>query len=281
MTTTPTPTKPASANKAPANKAVASDKPEIDSRIPAELSEQTILVDFCNRFLGIFDEIAKYNEAVLAEKDAEWTSAKVLEKARELARPTDKNVAPKAEVKTALEAFEEAINALARARKSVLDVTAKELGINLSSSVERNSETEAPLKEKRKLALTIGNQLLSIAEMTTDETASSAVENFLKAYPLPAVGREQVKVFGDTGSSTPKYRVTVTVTNKDGEVVLKKDGFTQTALALVKFYERGKAPKADKLREVWESKGNSAEKPYAVSPVVFEDNGLTYEIAKK
>lgn len=253
------------------------------NRIPDYLASNSILEDFCKRYLGVLDEISEYNKAVLAEKSSEWNAHKVFEKARELARPTDKNVKPNDEIKKALETYENLITETAKARKAALDATSKELGITLSATAERNPELEAPLKEKRKLANTIGTQLSQIATMTSDAEATAAVTEFLAKNPLPAIGRDQVSTFGTDGTtSTPKYRVKVTITNKDGVEILNEDGFTKTALALTKpvfGYERGEAPKADKLREAWEKAGNSATN--VVSPVEFDDNNLHFTITKK
>jgi len=252
------------------------------NRIPNLLANNSILGEFCKKYLGIFDEIAEYNKAVLAEKDSEWNANKVMEKAREFSRPTDKNTKPNADVKKLLDAYENLINETARARKAVLDATSKELGITLSATADRNPEMEAPLKEKRKVAIEIGTQLSMIAKMTSDENASSAVTEFLASNPLPAIGRDQTRSFGDDGKSTPKYRVKVEV-SKDGNVLLSEDGFTKAALALTKpvfGYERGKAPKSDSLRGAWEKAGNTPEKTVQ-DTVEFEDNGLHFKITKK
>jgi hypothetical protein len=279
--TAPTADKPAVNKPAETHKSTES-KPDNgkDKRIPTALSRNSILADFCAQYLTVFDEISNYNREVLAEKDSEWNASKVLEKAREFARPTEKGVEPKQDIKKAIEDYERLVDALALARRSVLDITSKELGITLSATADRNPETEAPLKEHRKLAIEIGTQLSMIAKMTTDETASNAVTEFLSQNPLPAIGRDQARSFGDNEKATPKYRVHVTVSDKDGNVKVDEDGFTKTALALTKFYERGKAPKSDNLREVWEKAGNTPEKT-VTNPVEFTDNELSFVITKK
>jgi hypothetical protein len=253
------------------------------SRIPEVIANNNILRDFCQRYLDVYDEITEYNKAVLAERDSEWNAGKVLEKARELSRPTDKTKTANETVKAALENFESLVNELARARKNVLDITSKELGISLSAVADRDPAVEAPLKEKRKLAIEIANQLGMIAKITNDENASAAVTEFLSKVGMPAIGRDQVRSFtADGAGSTPKYRVSITV-SKDDTVLLSEDGFTKTALALTKptfGYERGKAPKSDVLRAAWEKAGNTPEKT-VVSPVEFDDNGLHYVITKK
>lgn len=257
-------------------------KPVKETRIPAVLSKQSILADFCRQYLAVFDEISEYNKEVLAEKSSEWNATKVLAKARELGNPEDANVPANEEIKAALAAWEEALTALNIARKSVLEKTSKELGITLSATTERNSETEAPLKDKRKVAIELGTQLSMIAKMTTDEKAADAVTEFLGSNPLPAIGRDQTRSFGENEKSTPKYRVSVVVKNSDGETVVDEKGFTKAALALTKpacGYERGKAPKSDVLREAWEKAGNSAETT-VVNPVEFDDNNLHFIITK-
>lgn len=256
--------------------------PTGEKRIPAVLAKETILADFCRRYLAVYDEISEYNAEVLAEKDAEWTAGKVLAKAREFASPEDGTSADE-EIKSVYDAWEKLVTEVSHARKAVLDAASKKLGITLSATADRNAETEAPLKEKRKFAHTVGTQLSKIAEMTANEAASKSVTEFLSNYPLPAVGRDQVSTFGSDGSTTPKYRVTVTV-SKDGNTLLEGEGFTKTALALTKpvfGYERGKALDAEKLRAAWEAAGNSQKEPYKVSPVKFKDNDLDFEIAKK
>lgn len=253
------------------------------NRIPSLLVDNVILGGICKQYLDIFDEIAKYNKEVLQEKSSDWTQAKVLEKSRELGRPADPKAKPHADIRKALEAYENAVDALNFARKDLVAVTATELGITLSATAERNPEIEAPLKEKRKVAVEIGSQLTMISKLTNDEKASAAVNEFLENNPLPAIGRNQAHAFSDGGKTTPKYRVTVKIV-KDGNVLLEESGFTKTALALtgpVFGYDRGKAPSAETLREAWEKAGNSAENPGAVSPVEFEDNNLHYTITKK
>jgi hypothetical protein len=274
--------KPADTNKS-AEKPADTSKPAEngkDERIPEAFSKNSILKDFCAQYLKVFDEISNYNREVLAEKDSEWNAGKVLEKAREFARPTEKGVEPKQDIKKAIEAYENAVNALAQARRSVLDITSKELGITLSATADRNPELEAPLKERRKLAIEIGTQLNMIAKLTTDEAASAAATKFLDQNPLPAIGRDQARSFGDSEKATPKYRVHVVVKDKDGATKVEEDGFTKTALALTKFYERGKALKSDDLREAWEKAGNSPDKT-VTNPVEFTDNDLHFVISKK
>lgn len=250
-------------------------------RIPEILANSPIFAEFCERYLGVYDEISNYNKEVLASRDSEWNAGKVLEKAREFARPTDKNVQPKDDIKKALEAYEALINETARARKAILDITSNELGITLSATSDRNPETEAPLKEKRKVAIEIGSNLSTIGKMTNDEKTTEAINTFLAANPMPAIGRDQARVFGDDGKSTPKYRVIVEV-SKDGTSLLNVKGFTAASLALTKpafGYERGKAIKTDDLRKAWESAGNTPEKT-VTNPVEFEDNGLHFKISK-
>ncbi len=255
----------------------------VESRTPKLLEENTILGSFCQRYLDILDEIAAYNKAVLAERDDEWSPAKLVEQARKFASPDDaKNIKP--EIKNALDKWESLISEATKAKKLLLEATANELGIKLTNTAERDQNVEAPLKEKRKIAFTIGSQLSQIAEMTNDPEASNAVLTFLSNNPLPVIGRDQVRAFGnESGGSTPKYRVTITITNKDGQVLLTEDGFTKTAAALSKpvfNYERGKSPKSDVLRAAWEKAGNSPEKT-TVNPVEFDDNDLHYVISKK
>lgn len=253
-----------------------------DERIPSALSRNSILSDFCSRYLAVVDEIASYNKEVLASKDSEWNGPKVIEKARELGRPTDANVKANDGIASALDEWERLITQTAHARKAVLDLTSKELGITLSATQDRNPELEAPMKERRKLADEIGKQLGNIAKMTTDEKASDAVEKFLEANGLPAIGRDQVKSFGENEKATPKYRVNVTV-SKDGTELLSESGFTKTALKLTQAvfgYERGKAPKQDDLRKAWEAAGNTPETT-TVNPVEFDDNQLHFVITKK
>jgi hypothetical protein len=250
-------------------------------RIPEVLRAQSILADFCKQYLSVYDEIAAYNKAVLAEKSSEWNAAKVMEKARSLARPTEKDAKPNTEIKSALDKFERLVTELNLARKAVLDVTSKNLGISLSAVSDRDPAAEQPLKDRRKIAVELGNQLMMIAKMTTDENASSAVNDFLTALPLPAVGRDQTRSFTDNdGKATPKYRVTVAVFDKDGNQKISEDGFTKAKLALAKFYPRGEGITSDKLREAWEAAGNNSEKT-VVNPVEFDDNELHFVITKK
>lgn len=247
--------------------------------IPETLQENPILVEFCKQYLEVVKEIAAYNEKVLAEKDSEWTPVKILEKSRELASPSDANVKPHEEIKKVVDEFEKAATALSLARRAVMEATAKELGISLSATAERDPAIEGPLKERRKFGHAIGQNLKQIAGFTTDKAATDAVNKFLEDNELPAVGRDQSYSFGGDTVSTPKYRVLVSVKNNDGEELVKADGFTKAAQALTKHYKRGEAPKSDTLRDIWEKAGNSATN--VVSPVEFTDNELHFVITKK
>ena len=251
------------------------------NRIPDVLASNPIFTEFCNRYLAAFDEITEYNKIVLAERDSEWNSSKVLAKARELGNPDSGDA--DTDIKPVFDEYEAALTAFNKAKKSLIEKTAEKLGIKMSAVADRDPATEGPLKEKRKLATEIGTQLTSIAGMTQDKATSEAVTEFFAKFPMPAIGRDSVRTFGEGSGSTPKYRVLVSVKNKDGQYLLQDEkGFSKTALKLTQpvfGYERGKALKSDKLREAWEGAGNTAEKT-TVNPVVFEDNELTYEIRK-
>lgn len=255
---------------------------EKPNRIPEALASQAMLEEFCKRYLEAFDEISVYNKGVLAEKTSDWTSSKVLAKAQELGNPTDASVKPNDDIKSALKIWEDAVQAMNVARRKVVDITAKELGITLSATAERDPKKEEELKPKRAFALEIGKQLVMIANMTTDKSVSAAATKFLNDNELPAIGRDQTHSFGESGKATPKYRVHIQVT-KDDATLLDADGFTKTALELSKpeyGYERGKQPKSEDLRKAWEAAGNTPENTVKAT-VEFEDNGLKYVISKK
>lgn len=255
---------------------VESEKP----RIPEFLANNSILSEFCVKYLQYVDEITEYNKAVLADKDSEWNPTKVMTKAKDLANPEDANVKPIADIKSVYDEYEKALTAFNLARKAVIEKTTAHLGISLSATSERNPEIEGPLKEKRKTANLLGEQLSQIAGMTQDAKAKEAVTEFLANNPLPAIGRDQVRSFGNDGKSTPKYRVHVAITDKDGKEIVSEDGFTKAKLAVAKYYERGKGITAETLREVWEKAGNTPEKT-VTDPVEFEDNELKFKITKK
>lgn len=251
-------------------------------RIPDVLAGNTIFNEFCGRYLAVFDEITQYNKEIAAEKDSEWTTTKVLSKARELGNNDDANKIDK-DVQAALAEFDKAADVLAKMKRAVIETTAKKLGINLSSVAERDKSKEAPLKEKRSFGINIGTKMSEIAQMTNDKDASEAIQGFFKKFPMPAIGRDSARTFGEGGKATPKYRVLVSVKNSDGEVLMDEEkGFTKAAAKLqqpVFGYDKENRPKADKLREAWEKAGNSPEKT-VTNPVVFEDNNLTFEIRK-
>lgn len=252
------------------------------NRIPEIFAQNPMFTSLVTQYLSVYDEIASYNKTVIAEKsDSEWTTGKLLAEARKLASPDEGE--PNKEIKDVYDIFERISTELAKARKAVVDATAKFKGISLSSvAAERDPAKEEELKEKRVPAIDIGKNMAMMAGLLNDEAASTAIKDFLNKYQLPAVGRDQTRNFAQSGGSTPKYRVRVEVI-KDGNVLLTEDGFAKTGLALTQpvfGYERGKALKADKLREAWEAKGNTGEK--TVEPVVeFEDNGLTFRITDK
>jgi hypothetical protein len=249
-----------------------------NDRIPTALANQSMLADFVKRYLAAFDEISEYNKAVLAEKDSEWSTAKVLEKAREFGRNDDtEKIDPK--ISAALDAWEKLVGEAAKARKAVLDVTSEKLGIQLSATATRDSDVEAKLKESRNFAITIGKQLSTIAEMTNDKVAGAETKEFLTEYAIPMIGRDQVRNLGDHGGkATAKHRVTVEVFDKDGKSLLIENGFTNAKFAIAKFYDRGKGLTADALREVWE-------KALAANPNItatqFNDNEMDFVITKK
>lgn len=278
------------ATTAPAKKATpAAAKPEttpvvksnVDERIPESLRTNLIFGDFCKRYMESFDEISAYNKEVLAAKDSEWNATKVLAEARKFASP-EKAEDLDPTIKSAVDEWEKAVAAALELRKKVLNVTSEKLGINLSAVADRDQEKEDALKEKRKLAIEIGKRLADIAGLTNDENAGKEITDFLSAYGMPAVGRDQVRTVTTDGASTPKYRVTVRVVNADGVELLNEKGFSKTAQGLTKpafGYERGKAPTAEHLREVWENAGNTPDETKQAT-VQFEDNKLTFTISK-
>jgi hypothetical protein len=263
-------------NTQPSNTEVA---PVETPRISKVLNENPILVQFCEQFLAVKDEIAAYNKDILAESDSEWNVPKVLAKARELGSPTDANVPANESIKNALTEWEKLVSSVNVAKRKVVELTAKEIGVTLSATAERNPQLEAPMRDRRAMAVEIGKNLDLMKNMVQDKATKDALTAFLQENELPAIGRDQSRKFGESEKSTPKYRVNVVVT-KDGEEIVKESGFTNTALALPKYYERGKSIKSETLREVWEKAGNTGEK--TVQPVVeFEDNGLHFVITKK
>jgi hypothetical protein len=278
--TAPSTTKKSTAPKATDKVADAPVAVEEKARISPILSQNPILVQLCEQFLGVKDEITAYNKEVLAESDSEWNVPKVLVKARELGNPTDANVPANEEIKTALAEWEKLVNAVNLAKRNVVERTAKELGITLSATAERNPELEAPMRDRRGMAVEIAKNLELMQKMVQDPTAKKALADFLKNNELPAIGRDQSRKFGEDEKSTPKYRVTVVVTDKDGKELINEAGFTKASQALPKYYERGKSPKSEDLRNAWEKAGNNAEKT-VVNPVVFEDNEMTFTITKK
>ncbi len=254
-------------------------------RIPEVLDSNAMLADMCKQYLDVADLIAAYNNEVLKPNNSEWNRHKVLAYAKAEARPDDASKKADEDLLPLIQELENAQEALNFARDAVLKKATEKLGISLSETGgERDPEKEAPLKEKRKFATTVGSTLNTMAEMLSDKNITNAIQEFLKNNPLPNVGREQVRSFsGDNGGgSTPRYRVKVEV-KKDGKTLLTEDGFTKTALALTKpvfGYDRGQAPKADKLRQAWEAVGNAPGETKQ-STVNFEDNGLEFILTAK
>lgn len=248
-------------------------------RIPTLLGKQAIFMEFLSTYLDALDEISEYNTQVLVEKDSEWNSYKILEKARELARPSTGEA--NSNIKEALEAWETLASEVNRVKQTVLQVTAKELGIDYAAGAERNPEVEAPLRDKRKTAINIGVQLTQMAGMSMDSKMKDAIVGFLNEYEMPSVGRNQVHSFTAEPNNTPKYRVRISVARQeDGEVLFAEEGITKTVQALTKYYPRGKSLKADTFRSVWEKAGNTMEAT-PVPTVEFTDNDLVFTITKK
>ncbi len=254
-----------------------------EKRIPALIAKNPIFADFLKDFLSVLDKIAEYNKDVLSASESEHTPSSVFKRARDYASPDNAEDQDK-EIKDALDAFESLATQLSNARKNVIELTAKKMGITLSSTAERDPAIEGPLKDERKRASDIATTLMNIAGMTNDSAIKDAITEFFKVNELPMVGRDQTHNFGTNSGSTPKYRVSVNVKNADGEDLGTYDGFSKVALALTKpafGYERSKAPKADAFRSVWENAGNSQSEPYKVPEVTFTDNNLTYTMKKK
>jgi hypothetical protein len=255
-----------------------------NDKLIAQLSSNPILADFTKKYLDVHGEISQYNAEVLAAKDSEWNPGKVMTKATEFAKPEpNSGVKADEEILSLMQSYEKLLIEVARAKKSVVDATAKKLGITLSATAERDPVKEEALKEKRSVGVVLGKRLNDIAEMFSDKEMSDAIAKFLTNNPLPAVGRQSSMSFaGNEGKATPKYRVKVEVYKGD-EKLDEFDGFSKTALSLSnsKFgYERGKALKADKFREAWEAPGNNSEKTVQ-STVEFTDNGLRFVLTKK
>ena len=253
--------------------------------IPQAIIENGLIVEFCKMYLGFVNEIGDYNKSVLQTRTDGWTNSRVLEKAKEFASPTDANIPKDDVISDYFNDYEKALSALAHAKTELLNITAEKLGITLNNTAERDPNVENELKEKRVNALKLVTQLEGMADMTHDAALKEGIREFLKNSPLPMVGRDQVRSFGleNATATTPKYRITVTVFNQDGEKLYSDKGFSKAAQAITKpvfGYERGKAPDADVLRNAWEKAGNSADNPYAVPRVEFVDNKLTYVIEK-
>lgn len=251
----------------------------VEDRIPSVLTKQEIFVEFVSVILSTYDEIKAYNDKVLNKGSSEWNVYKLLEKAREMARPEDGKA--NSQIKKVLEAYEALQSEMNKARQEVVQTTAKELGIEFTAGNERDPEIEAPLKLKHKTAVEVGKQLLQMGKIYSDKKVSEAIQTFLKEYELPAVGRNQTHSFSIDGgtSGAPRYRVKVTV-SREGEVLFEADGFTKASQALPQYYERGKALSSAKLREVWEAAGNTMKSQ--PKPVVeFTDNGLDFKLAQK
>lgn len=248
--------------------------------VPELLNSNPIFAAMCSRYLDIAKSLAEYNASVLSEKDSEYSPRNLINKAQELGNPTDANVKANEAIKTALNEWEELVIKARQARANLIEVTAKELGIAAPTTVERDPEVEAKLRDDRKTAFEIGTQLKMIVGFTNDQNTTDVVMNFLEQNPLPAVGRDQSRNFAAEAVNTPKYRVTVTAVNGNGDEVVRESGFSKAAQALSKFYDRGQGIKPDALRTVWESAGNTPEKTVQDS-VTTEDNGLTITITKK
>lgn len=252
-----------------------------ENRIPKLLAEQAIFKEFLSRYLSNYDEIVDYNEQVLKEKNSEWNSYKILDKAREMARPTDGKSANET-IKDALTAWEKLASEVNAAKQNLIQVAAKELGIEYSSGQERDPEKEAPLREKHKTNINIGKQLKEMTKLTVDPKLRDELTDFLKKYEMPAVGRNQTHNFlAEEGDKTPKYRLRITASREEtGEELFTEDGITKAVAATAKFYDRGKGLKADIFRKAWESAGNSAGNTVQ-NTVSFTDNGLIFTLSQK
>lgn len=248
--------------------------------IPDVLLENPILVSFCERYLNVLAEISEYNDKVLSQKSSEWTTSRILEKAKEFAYPTDANTAPNSEVQEAFKKWESLVTEVNQAKQNVKALTAQALGITLIAE-ERDPEVEKPLKEARGLANEIAKQLTAIANMTTDQDAKEGVATFLTNNPLPVVGRNQVTSVTGDGKTTPKYRVNVDVFDQDGtQRGETQQGFTKASLAISKLFPHGESIKPEELRQVWEAAGNSSENTVK-DPVEFEKSGYKIVISKR
>lgn len=257
------------------------EKTTADERIPELLASQGIFKEFLSRYLSNYDEIVEYNEGVLREKNSEWNSYKILDKARELARPTDGKSANET-IKGALVEWEKLASEVNAAKQHLIQVAAKELGIEYNSGSERDPEKEAPLREMHKTNINIGKQLTEMVKMTVDPKLQDTLTDFLKTYKMPAVGRNQTHDFlAEETDKTPKYRLRITASREEtGEELFTEDGITKAVGATAKFYERGKGLKADSFRKAWESAGNSMGNTVQNS-VSFTDNGLIFTLTAK
>lgn len=261
------------------------ETPETENdKLIAYLSSNPILADFTKKYLDIYNKISEYNAEVLAAKDSEWNVVKVMAKATEFAKPAPgSGIKPNDDIASLMKTYEQLLIDVARAKKAVVDATAKELGITLSATSDRDPVREETLKEERSVGVVLGKRLNDISEMFSDKEMSAAIAEFLVKNPLPAVGRQSSHSFsGADAKASPKYRVKVEVFKGD-EKLEEFDSFSKAGVSLSnpKFgYERGKSLKADAFREAWEAAGNNSEKTVQ-SVVKFEDNGLTYVLTKK
>ncbi len=254
------------------------------SPIPDVLNSNPILVNFCQQYLDAIVPITEYNDSLFKKSNTEWDRHKLLAEAKKLGRPMDANEKAVPEILESLKKYENAVEALSVIKAELVGVTAKHLDVSLESmGGEKDEAKEAELKEIRKHAFGLGDILKQMAVFSADKESTAAVNEFLAANALPAVGRAQFTSFtAESAVSVPKYRVKVTVA-KEGHVIGEFDGFSKTAIAMtnaVYSYPKGDALKADKLRAAWEAAGNGPSN--TVKPIVeFEDNGLTFTLTQK
>lgn len=227
-----------------------------------------VLQDMATKYLTTVHNIQQFNSFYSGKPEGEWNPNKLLREAKNT-RESDWDA------NSLLEEYERLNQEVTAAKNKVAQHMATKLGVELSPEVPKPTDEEKDgLKEQRSQATEIGKSMQMMSTILSDENTKNGISQFLKDNPLPSVGSEKLWDPTDTSSTAggaKKHRVDVRA-EKDGvEVLPLEQGFTKAANAITKrgnLHERGKSPKADDFRKVWESNGEK--------DTSFEQDGVTY-----
>lgn len=179
------------------------------------------------------------------------------------------------------EAVDAASQALNEARENFANYVADTLGVERQKEAPKPDEEE--LKAMRKFRseqlVDLANTMVNVSKFQSDPALTKELQDWLSSNPIPPVYRDSAPLDVTSESeSAPKYRIDISVTDADGNVLAENErGITKA----VQKVGKGGAP-ARVIREHYEAAGEKDTTfEWTVTEGPREGAVLTYVISKR